>query len=298
MVRSEVRSLMNMPDVKKILCLVCFLISSICQAEEILKINADPTDPTAPYAVKMLELALSHIERPYKVQTSYEKYTQSKTNEELKNNGLINLIWEASDKTMEEEFRPIRICLYKGLLGYRILIINKKNQEKFDRVTTLDQLKQLSFGQGRFWADTRILEANQFKVVKVTKYTNIFFMVDGDRFDAFPRGVLEPFNELAKRPQLPDLTVEKNLMIVYKMPFYFFVAKDNQRLANDLELGLNRAIADGSFDKTFFGDPSIQDVIQKANMKNRRIFNIDNPVLSDATPLSRTELWLDPKTLP
>jgi hypothetical protein len=246
----------------------------------------------------MLELALSHIDKPYKIQTSHEKYTQSKTNEELKNNGLINVIWEASDKTMEEEFKPIRICLYKGLLGYRILIINKKNQEKFDRIKTLDELKQLTFGQGRFWADTRILEANQFKVVKVTKYPNIFFMVDGERFDAFPRGVLEPFSELAKRPQLSNLAVEKNLMIAYKMPYYLFVEKNNHRLADDLELGLNRAIADGSFDKTFFNDPSIQDVIEKADMKNRKIFYIDNPVLSDATPLSRSELWLDPKTLP
>lgn len=283
---------------KKILLLICLLTTSICAAENIIKINADPTDPTATYAIKMLELALSHLDKPYKLQTSYEKYTQSKTNEELKNNGLINVIWEASDKTMEEEFKPIRICLYKGLLGYRILIINKKNQEKFDRIETLDELKKLTYGQGRFWADTRILEANQFNVVKVTKYTNLFFMVDGERFDAFPRGVLEPFNELAKRPQLSNLAVEKNLMIVYKMPYYLFVEKNNQQLADDLEIGLNRAIADGSFDKTFFNDPSIQDVIEKADMKNRRIFYIDNPVLSDATPLSRSELWLDPKTLP
>jgi hypothetical protein len=283
---------------KKILLMISLFAATFCSAENIIKINSDPTDPTAPYAVKMLELALSHIDKPYKIQTSHEKYTQSKTNEELKNNGLIDVIWEASDKTMEEEFTPIRICLYKGLLGYRILIINKKNQEKFDRIKTLDELKQLTFGQGRFWADTRILEANQFKVVKVTKYTNIFFMVDGERFDAFPRGVLEPFNELAKRPQLSNLAVEKNLMVVYKMPYYLFVAKNNQKLADDLELGLNRAIADGSFDKTFFSDPSIQDVIAKADMKSRKIFYIDNPVLSDATPLDRHELWLDPKTLP
>jgi len=282
----------------KLLILTCLLTASFCGAENVIKLNSDPTDPTAPYAIKMINLALSHIDKPYKIQTSYEKYTQSKTNEELKNDGSINVIWEASDKTMEEEFRPIRIGLYKGLLGYRILIINKKNQPKFDNIRTLDELKQLTFGQGRFWADTRILEANQFKVVKVTKYTNIFFMVDGDRFDAFPRGVLEPFSELEKRPQLPDLAVEKNLMIVYRMPFYLFVSKNNVQLAKDLEAGLNSAIKDGSFDKTFYEDPLIQDAIKKADMKNRRIFNIDNPVLSAETPLDRTELWLDPKTLP
>lgn len=283
----------------KILLLLSILITGFCYAEgRVIKVNSDPTDPTAPYAIKMLELALEHLDKDYKIETSHEKYTQSKTNEELKNNGLINVIWEASDKTMEDEFRPIRICLYKGLLGYRILIINKKNQDKFDRIETLDQLKQMSFGQGRFWADTRILEANQFKVVKVTKYTNIFFMLDGERFDAFPRGVLEPFSELAKRPELPDLAVEKNLMIVYKMPFYLFVEKNNTELANDLELGLNRAIADESFDEVFYNDPSIKDVLEKANMRERKVFYVDNPVLTKETPLDRKELWFDPKSAP
>lgn len=278
---------------KNILFLALLLASLSCAAENIIKINADPTDPTAPYAIKMMQLALGKIEKPYKVITLSEKYTQSKTNDELKNHGVIDLIWEASDKTMEDEFRPIRICLYKGLLGHRIFIINKKNQQKFDQITTLEELKKLSFGQGRFWADTRILEANQFNVVKVTKYTNIFHMVDGERFDAFPRGVLEPFNELAKRPELSNLTVEKNLMLVYRMPYYFFVSKDNKELADDLELGLNRAIADGSFDETFYNDQSVKDIFEKANMKNRRTFYIDNPLLSSETPLERKELWLD-----
>jgi len=283
---------------KSLLLFLGLLTTLYCEAENIIKVNSDPTDPTAPYAIKMMELALSHIDKPYKIQATYEKYTQSKTNEELKNNELINVIWEASDKTMEADFTPVRICLYKGLLGYRIFIINKKNQSKFDNIKDLSALKQLTFGQGRFWADTRILEANQFKVVKATKYSNLFFMVDGERFDAFPRGVLEPFNELSKRPELPNLAVEKNIMLVYQMPFYFFVSKNNHQLAADLEMGLNRAISDGSFDKTFFNEPSIQDAIKQANMKNRLIFNIDNPVLPDETPLERKELWLDPKTLP
>jgi hypothetical protein len=33
-------------------------------------------------------------------------------------------------------------------------------------------------------------------------------------------------------------------------------------------------------------------------MKNRRLFKIENPLLSKETPLERSELWFDPKTLP
>jgi Bacterial extracellular solute-binding proteins, family 3 len=184
------------------------------------------------------------------------------------------------------------------LLGYRILIINKKNQHKFSQVKTLDDLKQFTFGQGKTWTDTKILQANGLKVVTINKYPGLFYMVDGERFDAFPRGVNEPFGELAQRPDMTDLTVENSILLVYRMPFYIFVSRDNPKLGNDIETGLNRAVADGSFDKIFYGEPNIKDVLDKANMKNRRIFNLNNPFLTKETPLERTELWFDPQKGP
>jgi len=77
------------------------------------------------------------------------------------------------------------------------------------------------------------------------------------------------------------------------MPFYFFTTKSNLKLAQDIELGLNRAIEDGSFERTFLSDPMIKSVIEKANLKERKIFKIDNPALPMETPLERKELWLD-----
>lgn len=82
------------------------------------------------------------------------------------------------------------------------------------------------------------------------------------------------------------------------MPYYFFVAKDNVELARDIATGLNRAIADGSFDAAFMNHRSIKDVFAKANMKSRRLFAIDNPMLSPDTPLHRKELWFDPSQPP
>ena len=122
-------------------------------------------------------------------------------------------------------------------------------------------------------------------------------MVEGGRFDGFPRGVHEPFGELEARPTM-DLTVEKNLMVYYQMPFYLFVSPSNQALAKDLETGFERAIANGEFDKVFYGDKSIQDVLQKANMKNRTLFKLENPLLSKETPIERKELWFDPQSIP
>jgi ABC-type amino acid transport substrate-binding protein len=266
-------------------------------AEELqIRVN-DSSDPNGPYAVKMIQLALKHIDKKYKLVVTKEPYSQVKIMEEV-NNGNLEAFWNSSNAEKETKFAPVRICLYKGLLGNRIFIINKNNQSKFDNIKTIEDLKKITIGQGKTWADTKILESNGLNVVKANKYESLFLMVDGGRFDAFSRGVHEPFGELASHPDLKDLTVEKSLMLVYRMPFYLFVSPNNKTLAKDLEAGLNAAIADGSFDEVFFGDPSVQDVMAKADMKNRRSFFLDNPTLSKETPLDRAELWFDPKSIP
>lgn len=283
----------------KKLALMCFLglmSKSILAEEALIRVN-DSSDPNGPYAVKMIQLALKHIDKKYKLVVTKEPYSQVKIMEEV-NNGKLEVFWNSANADKEANFTPVRIPLYKGLLGNRIFIIHKDNQSKFDNIKTLEDLKKITIGQGKTWADTKILESNGLTVVKANKYESLFLMLDGGRFDAFSRGVHEPFGELANHPNLKDLTVEKHLMLVYRMPFYLFVANTNKALAKDLETGLNAAIADGSFDEVFFGDPSVQDVMAKADMKNRRAIYLDNPTLSKETPLDRKELWFDPKTIP
>ena len=49
-------------------------------------------------------------------------------------------------------------------------------------------------------------------------------MLEGGRYDYFPRGVHEPWSEITARPHLP-LTVEKHILVKYPMPAYLFVNK-------------------------------------------------------------------------
>lgn len=279
-----------------LVCLLGLLSKSVLAEETLIHVN-DSSDPNGPYAVKMIQLALKHIDKKYKLVVTKEPFSQVKIMEEV-TNGKLDAFWNSSNADKENDYIPVRIPLYKGLLGNRIFIIHKDNQAKFDNIKTLDDLKSITIGQGKTWADTKILESNGLNVVKANKYESLFLMVDGGRFDAFSRGVHEPFGELANHPNLKDLTVEKHLMLVYRMPFYLFVSKNNKTLAKDLEAGLNAAIADGSFDQVFFSDPAVQDVMAKADMKNRRAIYLDNPTLSKETPLDRKELWFDPKSIP
>lgn len=274
--------------------LAAFVFAASVNADA-LKFNQSANDPNGYYAAKMIQLALDHMDTKYKTETIGGDLTQVRMMEDVKS-GTLDIMWAGTSKDLEDELEPVRIPLYKGLLGHRFLIIRKGDQDKFDRVKSIDDLRQIPLGQGTAWIDTKILEANGLKVVKTMKYQNLFFMLDGSRFDAFPRAVFEPFSEVDKHPEL-NLAVEKRLMLVYKMDFYLFVSKSNKRLAREMEQGLNRAIADGSFEKVFMSSPSVQEAIQKGDLKNRVVIPLNNPFNSPETPIDRAELWIDPKTL-
>lgn len=255
----------------------------------------EPRDVNDKYGMQMLELALSRIDHNYEIIGVPGDFTQAR-NIELVASGDLDIMRAATTRELESELRPIRIPLYKGLLGNRVLIIRQGDQARFDGVRTFEDLKRFSFGQGTTWADTVILEHHNLDVVKTYKYHNLFFMLEGGRFDAFPRGAHEPWAEVRDRPEL-KLEVERNILLIYRMPLYFFVNKDRTRLAADIELGLNRAIADGGFDEVFNADETVQSVAKRANLGSRIVFEVTNPNLPSATPLDRAELWLDPKSL-
>jgi hypothetical protein len=270
------------------------LLTPLVSAQTLVRVN-EATDGNGRYAMQMMNLAFSKIETKYKIQVDSSVVTQARNIDDVAE-GKTDLLWASTNQDMEDKLLPVRIPLYKGMLGHRIFIINPASQAKFDRVKTLADLKQFTFGQGTTWADSDILASNGLTVIRTNKYQNLFYMVDGGRFDAFPRGVQEPWQELESNASLP-LAVEKHLMLVYRMPFYLFTSKKNTKLAADLELGLNRAIADGSFDRLFLNDPMVQAVLEKANLNQRLEFPLDNPTLPKETPLDRPELWLDIKTL-
>ncbi len=271
------------------------IVATVPAFAEVLKYNQSDADPNGYYAAKMIKLALDHIDTKYELQVVPGELTQTRMVEDTLNSKL-DIIWAGTSKDLEEQLELVKIPLYKGLLGHRLLIIRKGDQEKFDHIKNIDDLRKVRLGQGTAWADTKILQANGLNVVKTMKYQNLFYMLDGGRFDAFPRAVFEPFGEVDKHSDL-SLTVEKHLMLVYKLDFFLFVNKSKQKLARDLELGLNRAIADGSFDKVFMSAPSVQEAITKGDLKNRLVIPLDNPLITNQVPVNRADLWIDPATL-
>lgn len=269
-------------------------ITAASQAQTTLRVNQ--TDhPLDEFAVGALRVALEFMDGDYELAISDDPITQTRAIERLESDEM-DVMWLSSNQEVENRLRPIRFPLLKGLLGYRVFIINPDRQSAMNRVEDRADLSRLTFGQGAGWPDIAILEANGLEVITTSKYDNLFYMVEGGRFDAFPRGVLEPWTELAARPDLP-LTVEDRLVLVYPLPFYLFVSKDDAALAEAIHSGLDRALESGRYDEYFFQHPMIEDALTRSNLAERRAFPLENPTLTEETPRSREEYWLDMERL-
>lgn len=202
----------------------------------------------------------------------------------------LSVMWSMTTPEREDQMRPVRIPLLKGLMGFRLLIIREQDRERFADIKNKQQLAELTAGQGEGWPDAKILLANGLDVVTPANYSSLFEMLALKRIDYIPRGVNEPWQELESYPE-QDFAVDSTLLLYYPSAHYFFVHRGDQSLAERLERGLERALADGSFDQLFYGHPINAKAFERAGLVKRRLLRFDNPLLPEATPTERDELW-------
>ncbi|QAU34951.1 hypothetical protein [Janthinobacterium sp. 17J80-10] len=240
------------------------------------------------FQIRLLKLALDKSGVAYHMRPSNIKMEQGRSLLQLEKGADIDVLWSMTSREREQKLRPIRIPIDKGLTGYRVFLIKRENLQKFARVRTLDQLRHYEAGQGSHWPDTRILQANGLNVYGATVYENLFSMLDAARFDYFPRSITEVWDEIEAHPER-SLVIEPTILLTYPAAAYYFVNKDNQALASAIETGLLRAIRDGSFDLLF--DEYYGEFIRKADLRNRKVIRLQNPLLSEQTPFSQRHLW-------
>jgi len=236
---------------------------------------------------------------PYELRQSTAPMNQARSADEIAaGSGLVNVFARSTTAEWEQRLLPVRIPIDKGLISYRVFLIRADMQPRFAEVRTLDDLRAYSVGSFVTWADTRILREGGFKVITGDNYEGLFRMLMAQRFDFFSRSADEAYREWDERKvQLPEMAVEDTVLLHFPTTRLFFVQRsdEGQRLAERIETGLNRMIKDGSFDAHFLRHKGA--LIQRAHLKSRRVFTIENPFLSaetQATRKTRPEIWFDP----
>jgi hypothetical protein len=279
-----------------VITFVILSISSAALATELIVRHLPPQgekDLRNNYYITLLNLALEKTQAQYgafRLAAIDDGMLPRRALEGLTRNELVDVVWSMTSSKKELILRPIRIPLYKGLLGYRVFLIRKQDREKFSKIEYFDELKSLVAGQGRDWADVSILEANGLSVATSAHYEGLFEMLRAGRFDYFPRGISEVWSEIASK-QTKSLVVEDSILLKYTAPMYFFVNNSNFSLAARIEKGLRLAIDDGSFDQAFRKEAGNMDLFHLSNIKKRKVFNLSNPTLPDKTPVNDFQLW-------
>lgn len=249
------------------------------------------TDERGQYPISLLKLALQKSGAVYQTKPSKHDMPQWRTLRHVQMNKELDVVWTFTTPEREQSLLPIRIPIDRGLLGWRLLLINAADEARFASLDDVDQLRALRSGQGHDWPDFPILKSNGFNVSPSSSYSGLFAMLQRQRIAYFPRSLTEIEPEV-RAHSAQALVVAPRWVLHYPAPLYFFVSKDKPELAAAIERGLLTAIKDGSMRQLFlqhFGE-----TIAHAKLNQRTVVRLTNPFLSPETPLQRADLWFSP----
>lgn len=225
----------------------------------------------------LLNLALTKTipsDGPFTTEYFPQVLSSARILSKMKNDDGINVVWTSTSADREQDFLFVPISLLKELSNYRVFLIRREDAERFSKIKTLDDLRTLNVGMGGHWPDANLLRNNNFNPVTSIYYESLFKMLAAKRFDYFPRGLFEAWNDLEQHKNL-DIMIEPTLMFYYRAPFYFFVNKKNTALADRIERGLKIALADGSYDALMFSVPNFRQGYEEQINPLRKTFKLE-----------------------
>lgn len=250
--------------------LFIFLSSSIGLANE-RKIRVYNSD--TPFLKALLKKVLTRssdksvtLVLDSKIRTLQRAITQLKRSQ-------IDLLVLAQNKVRDKDLRAIKIPLLNGLLGKRLLLIHKSNLASFSNIKSLKELKNFHLGFGSHWMDRTIYEENGFRLSHSPVKNHLYSMLSKKRFDFFPRGLHEIYNELELiGDKFPALVIAPNIYLEYRTNVYFYVNKSNNALYEEIKKNLENLIASGEHEKLF--NTFYKDILKKANLDERNSFKL------------------------
>ncbi len=233
-------------------------------------------DHRSDYAVALLNAALARTAPDAIVVPSKHLFSRSRALEELAPGGAVDVVWTLTSIEREQKYLPIRVPIYYGYGGYRVMLIHQQQAGRFAALRTGAQWRQIQFAQVHDWLDTALIRQHGWQVQGVSQYANLFQLLLKQRVDAVPRGVLEISDEAAQWQQA-GLMIEEHWLLQYPSAEYFFVSPQNPRLAEALDAGLRAMLQDGSLRRLF--DQHFAAKLSALKLDQRRVLKIQNPYL-------------------
>lgn len=201
------------------------------------------------------------------------------------NQGLLDVLPTMTSREREQRALPVRVCLFKGLMGLRVGLGLPGTVPDLERVYSVEDLRQIGLGLGFDWPDLAIQKAAGLQVYRISNFVSGVQRLRLGSFQLIPMGAAEA-QPLAKQF---GLRMVSEWAMAYPTAYYMFVSPLQPLLAERLQHGFELALADGSFDALFTRE--IEPLLKPVQIDRRRILRLPNPLLPEATPLARAELW-------
>ena len=114
------------------ICLILLLQSATVYCSEIRHMNIN--NEKNRLILDVLKLALSKTSQSYNYIESSNPNANLVRNKNKMHQSELSVLWAGTSHLLEEELLPIKIPVLKGLLGHRILIIRRNEQQKFSEI--------------------------------------------------------------------------------------------------------------------------------------------------------------------
>ncbi|MBT7757527.1 MAG: hypothetical protein HN732_09390, partial [Rhodospirillaceae bacterium] len=224
-----------------------------------------------------LDLALAKSGRSYSLTVADDNLPQKRRSAIMEKSSQPYIMIMGTNPKLETQHRAIYFPIYLGIgSGYRLFLARKDLQDRLRAVRNLKDLQNFSIVQGMHWSDVAILRNAGLEIQEVARKSLLWKMTEIGRYDLFPRGMFEIFEEHANyKKQLPNLIVDDHLLITYPFAIYYFVNKDNDELAAAIEAGLRAAYHGGELQDLLF--KTIGPNVKKALKEIKNRVRIDLP---------------------
>lgn len=174
----------------------------------------------------------------------------------VKKGGALDVAWAADWDKRTKRIHAIPIPTLGGLMGYRSPIIKYSRVEEFRKVKSIEDLQKYKACSGTTWADSDVLRKNGLQVLAVRQKNMMFWRLQRDECDYFPRSVVEGGLEMVNYGnEYPDLIFFRDLVIHYDLPIYFYVSYQNDALHTIINRGMSEAEKDGSLQRLLQSHP-------------------------------------------
>lgn len=191
---------------------------------------------------------------------------------------ILNLLWASPGTVIARaDVITVPVDILRGLLGYRVCLINPANFPDSDK---LQSLSQLQIAQGLNWADVEIYKHNDIHPKQAPTFEALFEMLAVKRYECLPLGADEVmYTWRDQKNKYPFLAVEPDVLIYYDYPIYLHISKQFPELAQRVEIGLKKLQRTGEFDR-LFNQHHAADIAQ-LHLNQRKLFCLKSPYLPE-----------------